>query len=549
MDARRWWYRALVCLLAVALALLLLSGAAAGTDANVTLETGEPAGTEPLANASGQTEVVVRFDPIENVDRHHADAVVEELVDHAADEQAAFEAFADDHDAVTVESEFWLANAMLVTVDADEVGSTDLLAVSNVTHVHENVEIETFHVDSDPADVGDDTPEIDGTPRSSAGQRPQTSGDAATYTAGLELIGVPAAWDRFDTRGAGATVAVIDTGVDPDHQDVDLHGWAEFDQNGTLVTDDLADARDPNGHGTHVAGTVAGGNRSGTHIGVAPDARLYGINTFGEDGSATFASVLGGMEHATANEEVDVLQMSLGTNGTFGGFIRPVRNARAADKLVVAAAGNAGHGTSSSPANTYEALAVGAVRNDRVVATFSGGEEINKTAAFGAPPAQWPDYYVVPDVTAPGVDVRSAEAGTTDGYVELQGTSMAAPHVGGTAALAVAATDGRIGGDDLQSAIVDTAVHPDGAAVPDDRHGHGVVDSVAAVDAATEAAPPITPTPTPSPTPTPEAVDPAVNDDASGFGVLTALVAAAGVTLLVAIRSACGTGTSARRRE
>lgn len=541
MDTGRQWRRVLLVFLLVATATVLLSGVAAGATSGVdSTNVDGPLGTEPLANESGPTEVVVRFTPVDEVERHDPGAVVDELETHAAAEQSAFAAFAGDHDAITVESEFWLANAMVVTVDPDAVDAADLLAVSNVTHVHENVEIETLDIDdgSSAPDGAVYMPETHAT-------QVHTQGN---YTPGLELIGTPAAWERFETRGAGATVAVIDTGVDPTHRDIDLDGWAEFDENGTLVADEVADARDPIGHGTHVAGTVAGGDASGTQIGVAPDAGLYGINTFGEDGSATFASVLASMEHATANEAVDVLQMSLGTNGTFGGFVRPVRNARAADKIVVAASGNAGHGTSASPANTYDALAVGAVRDDRGVATFSSGAAINTTAAFGGTPAGWPDYYVVPDVTAPGVGVRSAEAGTTDGYVELQGTSMAAPHVGGIAALAVAATDGRIGGDDLQSAIVDTAVHPDGATEPDDRHGHGVVDAEAAVEAAVEATPPSpTPTPSPAPTPTPDAVDPATTDDASGFGVITALVAA--VALLVAARSTCDSETGVRRSD
>ena len=544
MDACRWWRHALVGVLVVAIATLLLPGVVAGVDTvgHQSTDGADPVGTEPLANASGPTEVIVRFEPIEDVERYHEDDVVDELVDHADVEQAAFETFADDHDAVSVESEFWLANAMLVTVDADEVDAADLLAVSNVTRVHENVEIETFAVDGD-------TPTGDDTSRMSTDGQHQTSADAAAYTPGLELIDVPAAWDRFETRGAGATVAVIDTGVDPTHQDVDLHGWAEFDENGTLVSDDLGDARDPNGHGTHVAGTVAGGSTSGTHIGVAPDARMYGINTFDADGTATFASVLAGMEHATATEEVDVLQMSLGANGTIGGFIGPVHNARATDRIVIAASGNTGHETSSSPANVYDALAVGAVQGDRTIATFSSGETINKTAAYANPPAEWPDHYVVPDATAPGVGVTSAEAGTRDGYVELQGTSMAAPHVSGIAALTVAATDGRIGGDDLQSAIVDTAVHPDGAAAPDDRYGHGVVDAEAAVETGIDAAPPPTPTPTPTPaptpTPTPDVIEPAVNDDATGFGSLVAIVAV--VVAVVALAAASDAGH--RRRE
>lgn len=482
---------------------------------------------DPLANETGTTEVVVRLTPIGEPDSED-DGVVAELRDHAADERAAFEAFAEERDGVTVEREFWLANALLVSVDADETAAADLLSVANVTGVHDNVVVATH----DDLSAGETHEQVDAEP-------------SGSYTAGLNLIDVPTAWDRFDTRGSGATVAVIDTGVDPTHQEIDLAAWADFDENGTLVSDDVADARDPDGHGTHVAGTVAGGDASGTHIGVAPDATIHGSNAFGEDGTATFAGVLAAMEHATADEKVDILQMSLGATGTFRGFIAPVRNARASGAIVVAAAGNEGENTSSSPANVHDALAVGAVRADenRTVAEFSSGEPINATAAFGTFPDDWPEQYVVPDVTAPGVGVISAESGTTDGYVRQQGTSMAAPHVSGLAALAVAATDGRIEPEALQASLVDTAVHPSGPnAAPDHRHGHGVVDAPAAVGAALDAAPP--PDSEPSENGSNEGDDsPDIDDDTPGFGLVPATVA---LTAVLAALSSVGRARAGR---
>jgi|GEM_PF-1944395 len=488
---------------------------------------------DPLENETGTTEVVVRLTPLDEPDAE-GDEAIEELRAHAETERAAFESFAEDRPGVRIEREFWLANALLVHVDAEAVDTDDLLAVSNVTTVHENVAIETRSAGAVAAETGGHTALGPGTtPPPGTEAVAQATAETGAYTPGLELIDAPAAWDRFETRGAGATVAVIDTGVDPTHQDLDLVGWAEFDENGTLVSDRLEDAADPDGHGTHVAGTIAGGNASGTHIGVAPDASLYGMDAFGDEGTATFASVLAAMQRATAADDVDIIQMSLGADGTFDGFIAPVRNARAAGTIVVAAAGNSGHETSSAPANVYDSLAVGAVRDDRTVATFSAGETVNKTAAFREPPEEWPDRYVVPDVTAPGVGVLSAEAGTTDGYVEQQGTSMAAPHVAGVAALAVSATDGRIDGDDLQAALIDTAVHPENATEPDDRHGHGVVDAPAAVDAALTAAPPPPPDDT-SDEPDVDTTSNDLDDDTPGFGGALVLVALA-IGSLVAV--------------
>lgn len=524
----------------------------AGVEATVDDVPIDERAADPLANETGTTTVVVRFSPMEPRDLTDTDdEVVEELREHASDERAAFETFAAEMDHVTIERTFWLANAVLVSVDADETEADDLLSVANVTDVHGNVVVATHAgTPDDEVNTGESMSTTASRDRRFDGStdRPQIGTEpTGSHTDGLAAIDVPAAWERFDTRGAGATVAVIDTGVDPTHQDIDLGAWADFDENGSLVSDDIADAGDPDGHGTHVAGTVSGGDASGTHIGVAPDATIYGIDAFGEDGSATFAGVLAAMEYATADDDVDVLQMSLGASGTFRGFIAPVRNARAAGSVVVAAAGNDGVNTSSSPANVYDSLAVGAVNTDenRTVATFSSGEPIEAVEAFGEVPDDWPERYVVPDVSAPGVAVVSAESGTTDGYVRRQGTSMAAPHVSGVAALAIAATDGRIEGDELHDRLVDTAVHPSGAAEPDDRHGHGVVDAPAAVEAALAAAPP------PEPVPTEHGDErddePAVNDRVPGFGIVPAVVAA--LIALLGSLTAVRDGGDRRRRE
>ncbi|WP_424015501.1 S8 family serine peptidase [Halorubrum xinjiangense] len=522
---------------------------AAADPAAASVHDGAPSTTErvgsPLAGENGTVELVVRFDPVddpavlgatEGVPATGANATptVADLREHADAEQAAFESFAASRPGVTVEREFWLANALLVTVDAGRVSAADLRAVENVSRIHENVVIEPIEGAVDPAPGGTVNPQLGADP----------SGRAV---AGVRRIGAPTAWGEFDTRGAGATVAVVDTGVDPGHRDIDLAGWASFDENGTLVSDDVADASDPDGHGTHVAGTATGGNASGTYIGVAPEATLYGIDAFEENGTATFAGVVASMEHATTTADADVLQLSLGANGTFRGFIGPVRNARATGTIVVAAVGNEGANASSSPANAYDAVAVGAVDEEQRVPPFSGGQRINSSEAFGEHPADWPATYVVPDVTAPGVRIPSAAAGTRESYVFRQGTSMAAPHVSGVAALAVAATDGRAAAPTIESALVDTAVHPENATVPDARYGHGVVDAPAAVRAAVEAAPPESVASDANRTET-NATDGAAGGDSEGerddtdnrtpgFGAVAAVVAVAFASLTAAART------------
>ncbi|GAB3695163.1 S8/S53 family peptidase [Halorubrum pallidum] len=510
----------LVTLLAGVLLVALASSGAAAVDAAGVNAVGAPDDahganeTTPLDGTNETIEVVVRFTPIENPDDlgtvdadgtadttdtsgtgntsgtaatpdDHRDAVVDDLREHATSEQDAFDEFAAAREGVTIERDLWLANAMVVTVDADAVSASALLSVQNVTAVHENVEIEPVGGASSTSHGPSAAP-----PPRTAAPAQITADPSGRATAGLRQIDAPTAWERFGTRGAGATVAVIDTGADPRHRDIDLDGWAAFDQRGALVSDDLADASDSDGHGTHVAGTVAGGNASGTHIGVAPAADLHAIDVFAENETATFAGVIAAMEHGTTDGDADVLQMSLGAPGAFREFVAPVRNARAAGAVVVVAAGNEGENTSTSPGNVHDALAVGAVDGDGAVPPFSSGESVDAAAAFETYPDDWPDRYVVPDVTAPGVGVVSAEANTTATYVQRQGTSTAAPHVSGVAALAVAATDGRVDDATLQAAIVETAVHPANATASDDRYGHGVVDAPAAVGAAVERTPP-----------------------------------------------------------
>ena len=521
------------------------TGVAAADPAASTLD-GPPSTTErtgsPLDGENGTVELVVRFDPVDDpaalgategvpAPDGNASATVADLRDHAATERAAFESFAASRPGVAVERDFWLANALLVSVDAENVTAADLRAVENVTRIHENVAIEPIKADAEYGAQPTANPQIGADP----------SGRAV---AGVRRIGAPTAWERFDTRGAGATVAVVDTGVDPGHRDVDLAGWASFDGNGTLVSDDVADASDPDGHGTHVAGTATGGNASGTYIGVAPEATLYGIDAFEENGTATFAGVVASMEHATVAADSDVLQLSLGANGTFRGFVGPVRNARATGTVVVAAVGNEGANTSSSPANAYDAVAVGAVDEDGRVPPFSGGQRIDASAAFGERPEDWPATYVVPDATAPGVRIASAAAGTRGSYVFRQGTSMAAPHVSGVAALAVAATDGRVAAPAIESALVDTAVHPENETAPDHRYGHGVVDAPAAVGAAVDETPPESEasgangTETSDPeTDKAEGTSEATDDGAPGFGAAAGAIAVALATLTAVARS------------
>ncbi|WP_432838644.1 S8 family serine peptidase [Dactylosporangium sp. CA-092794] len=253
-------------------------------------------------------------------------------------------------------------------------------------------------------------------------------GAAAGVADDLIDIGAPQAWSAGLT-GQGVRVAVLDSGVDPTHPD--LAGRIVASANFSTSTDTV----DRNGHGTHVAATIAGMGAAshGVHRGVAPDAKLVIGKVLDDDGFGTDSQVIAGMEWAAP--QASVVNLSLG--GDFSDGTDPV--SRAVDSLTaqygtlfVVAAGNSGpgSGTISTPAAAASALAVGAVDSTGTLAEFSGRGPVSGTRRLK------------PEIVAPGVDIVSARAaGTSIGEVvdryhtRLSGTSMAAPHVAGAAAI------------------------------------------------------------------------------------------------------------------
>ncbi|MEU5994018.1 S8 family serine peptidase [Spirillospora sp. NPDC047418] len=244
----------------------------------------------------------------------------------------------------------------------------------------------------------------------------------------LRQVGVPAAW-RAGYTGKGAKVAVLDTGVDAGHPDLKgrIAESANFSES--------ADTVDRFGHGTHVASTVAGTGAAsgGERKGVAPDADLLIGKVLGDDGFGTDSSVIAGMQWAASR--ADVVNMSLGGAPTDGSdpVSMALTNLTAEyGTLFVVAAGNEGTFASvGSPGTAEAALTVGAVDGRDRLAEFSSRGPVGIAAK--------------PEIVAPGVDIVAARAagtaaGTPTGahYTKMSGTSMAAPHVAGAAALLVA---------------------------------------------------------------------------------------------------------------
>ncbi|MGE5690781.1 MAG: S8 family serine peptidase [Pseudomonadota bacterium] len=252
-------------------------------------------------------------------------------------------------------------------------------------------------------------------------------------------IDAPEAWDV--STGAGVTVAVVDTGVDLSHPDLAANAWTNqrevpgnrVDDDGNGYVDDVhgwdfyeddATPQDGHGHGTHVAGTVAAVADNGVGVaGVAPRARLMALRMMGPDGVGSTADAVEALLYAAANGAV-VANASFGDTEDSQALRDAVAVADADGMLVVAAAGNDGSDNDVDP--RYPA-AIDAPNLVAVAAT-DNGDDLAWFSNVGAASV---------DLGAPGASILSTWPGGR--YQWLDGTSMAAPHVSGAAALAKAA--------------------------------------------------------------------------------------------------------------
>lgn len=224
---------------------------------------------------------------------------------------------------------------------------------------------------------------------------------------GIERIEAPRVWPQ--TMGKGVRVAVIDTGIAYDHPSL-----ARNYRGGVNVLSPLFSPYDYNGHGTHVAGTIAARKNPTGIIGVAPRAHLYAVKAFNRKGTANLSDLLTAINWCIDNR-MQVVNMSFGMDKMSDSLKHAVQKARERGIVMVAAAGNQGKkGKVDYPARYPETIAVTATEKDNQLASFSNTGTGVKLAA-------------------PGDKITSSwNNGATR---ELSGTSMAVPHVTGTAAL------------------------------------------------------------------------------------------------------------------
>lgn len=278
---------------------------------------------------------------------------------------------------------------------------------------------------------------------------------------GVDRIDAEAAW--VGNTGDGVNVAVLDTGVDTDHPDL----AANLEGGYSAVNRDTSNVEDKNGHGTHTAGTIAALNNDIGVVGVGPAIDLYAVQ-ISRGTRIRLSDILEGINWCIGtltddnlNNNIQVMSMSYG-----GGYSESediaLQTAYGAGIVLVSSAGNASGGAVSYPAALDQVIAVSAVDKDDQIASFSS---------------------IGPDVelAAPGVSIYSTYK---DGsYATLSGTSMAAPHVSGVAALVIgsgitdANSNGRIN-DEVQARLQLTA---ENIGLPSDQQGYGLVDAENAV--------------------------------------------------------------------
>ena len=282
-------------------------------------------------------------------------------------------------------------------------------------------------------------------PGKPGGKKPPPQPDQTTPW-GVNRIDAEFAWDT--STGSGVKVAVVDTGIDLSHPDLNV-----APENFNAINSRKS-ANDDNGHGTHVAGTIAALNDDYGVVGVAPGASLYAVKVLDRSGSGWVSDIIEGIEWCITHD-IQVINMSLGASQGTTAFESAIDAAYTAGIIIVAAAGNDYGGPVNYPAAYDHVIAVSAVNADDTIATFSNiGTQV--------------------ELAAPGVGIFSTYKGGT--YATMSGTSMAAPHVTGVVALVL-----EDKGSSEVLGILQNSADDLGSSGWDNKFGFGLVDAGEAV--------------------------------------------------------------------
>jgi len=279
---------------------------------------------------------------------------------------------------------------------------------------------------------------------------------AQTIPTGVRRVDAP----TNPNKGSGIGIAVLDTGIDLNHSDLKTNTIA-----GTNCVRPRRAPQDDNGHGTHVAGTIAAVNNTTGVVGVAPAAKVIAVKVLGPSGSGSWSQVICGIDWVTAHAtqyNIKVANMSLGGGGTSDNncgntnndaLHQAICNSVAAGVTYVVAAGNSASNASTSVPAAY---------NDAVITVSALADSDGLPGGFGAATgygaddtfASFSNFGSPVDIAAPGVSIYSTYR--SGGYTTLSGTSMASPHVAGAAALYIKSHPGA-SWTDVRSGLIGAA--------------------------------------------------------------------------------------------
>ena len=253
-----------------------------------------------------------------------------------------------------------------------------------------------------------------------------------------------------DGSGAvDADIAILDTGIDLTHPDLNVYHEKTF-------VPDTSSGDDDNGHGTHVAGIAAAKDNTAGVVGIAPGARLWSIKVLDSSGAGSISDIIAGIDYVTAHSnEIEVVNLSFGCECSSQALDAAINNAVQAGVVFVVAAGNA-----SMDASSYTPA-----RNPNVIAVSAMADSDGKCGGQGSPTkygnddtfASFSNYGDSVDIVAPGVGIMSTYG---DGkYAQQSGTSMAAPHVAGGIALYESSHPGATPAQ-VKAALFESGVKP-----------------------------------------------------------------------------------------
>ena len=421
--------------------------------------------------------------------------VVNELKAFAASSQSSLLSFLGQQSSQNYKSryQFWIAN--VVTCYVSESLLQQLAGRQDIASIDIDEERNLLEKESDPVAL------------------PPNDKSVNEITYNVLKVNADDVWAEGYT-GEGIIVSVIDVGVNYNHNDLTDHMWqsTDYPNHGYDFYNNDDDPMDDNGHGTHCAGTVAGDGTAGSQTGMAPDALIMACKVLDSGGYGHESDVWAGIEFSVAHG-ADIISMSLGwphsSNPDRYTWRNTLDNALAAGMVASIAAGNEG-GSVTNPDDVRtpgdcpppwlnpEQTLTGGISAVVCIGATDASDNIADFSSRG--PSTWEtidpynDYpynpemgLLRPDVSAPGVDIKSCDASNINGYTMMSGTSMATPCTAGVMALLMSKNP-NLSPEDISMTLETTAVDL-GDPGKDNVFGAGRIDALNAIDNTSEQGP------------------------------------------------------------